>query len=69
MLHTYFPVDPKLLAASVGDVDKDQIIEFVEKYVRMAKESGLLVQFSPEGYSFVGDNDDFCLDLIRAAVR
>jgi hypothetical protein len=36
MLHTYFPVDPKLLAASVGGINKDQIIKFVEEYTKMA---------------------------------
>lgn len=69
MLHTYFPVDPKLLAASVGGINKDQIIKFVEEYTKMAVSAWLQVQFSPEGYSYVGDNFDFCTDLIRAAVR
>jgi 2-isopropylmalate synthase len=68
LLHLYFPVDPELLAASVGQVDQKEIVRYVYNYVKMSTESGLAVQFSPEGYSRVASNFDFCTDLIRAAV-
>ncbi len=69
LLHVYFPVDPQLLAASVGEIDKDEICSMVEKYVRIATLEWLQVQFSPEWYSRMWENFDFCTDLIRAAVR
>jgi 2-isopropylmalate synthase len=35
----------------------------------MAKDQGLIVQFSPEGYSKVGSNFDFCTELLIAAAE
>lgn len=70
-LHTYVPVDPTLMVASLGDraQDRQRIVRDVFDFVRMAVDAGCEVQFSPEGYSRVGINFDFTTDLIRAAVE
>jgi len=70
-LHTYVPVDPELLEASLGGhaADKGKIVDDVYRLVKMAHDAGLEVQFSPEGYSRMRENFDFTTDLIRAAVR
>jgi len=69
-LHTYVPVDPELLEASLGGhaADKSKIVDDVYRLVKMAYDAGLEVQFSPEGYSRMRENFDFTTDLIRAAV-
>lgn len=69
-LHTYVPVDPELMPASLGRKadQKSEIAESVYKLVRMAVEAGLEVEFSPEGYSRMRENFDFTTELIRAAV-
>jgi len=69
-LHTYVPVDPELMGASLGKFanQKDQIIKDLYKLVKMAADAGLEVQFSPEGYSRMRENFDFTTELIRAAV-
>jgi 2-isopropylmalate synthase len=69
-LHTYVPVDPELLEASLGGhaADKGKIVDDVYRLVKMAHDAGLEVQFSPEGYSRMRENFDFTTDLIRAAV-
>lgn len=69
MLHTYFPVDPSLLKASVWDVDKTQVIKQVYDFTKLSVESWMVVQFSPEWYSRVWDNFDFCTDLIISAIE
>lgn len=66
--HTYIPVDPRLLEASIGKVDQNAEISRVASAVRAAVDAGMTVQFSPEGYSRVGPNFGWCTDLIRAAV-
>ena len=38
-------------------------------FVKKAVDAGLEVEFSPEGYSRMGENFDFVTDLIRAAVE
>lgn len=70
-LHTYVPVDPELMPASMGRKadDKGQIVCDLYDLVTMAVEAGMEVQFSPEGYSRMRDNFDFTTDLIRAAVQ
>lgn len=70
-LHTYVPVDPELLEASLGGhaADKSKIVNDVYRLVKMAYDAGLEVQFSPEGYSRMRENFDFTTDLIRAAVE
>jgi 2-isopropylmalate synthase len=69
-LHTYVPVSPELMEASLGEraQSKEQIIRDVFELISIAVAAGCEVQFSPEGYSRVGNNFDFCTDLIRAAV-
>jgi len=69
-LHMYVPVDPHLMAASIGSLadNKQQIITMLGDLVKLAHSSGFEVEFSPEGYSRQGDNFSFVTDLIRAAV-
>lgn len=70
-LHSYVPVDPRLMPASLGELaeKKSEIVQMVHDYCRKAVEAGLDVQFSPEGYSRQGENFDFVSDCIRAAVQ
>ncbi|MDF3055385.1 MAG: 2-isopropylmalate synthase [Gammaproteobacteria bacterium] len=69
-VHTYVPVDPNLMQASLGKLadDKQQIIHDLYRLIKMATDGGFEVEFSPEGYSRMGLNFDFVTDLIRAAV-
>jgi 2-isopropylmalate synthase len=69
-VHTYVPVDPALMAASLGDKagDRNAIIRNVCDLIKMAVDAGCEAQFSPEGYSRMGANFDFVTELIRAAV-
>ncbi len=69
-LHTYLPVDPQLMPASLGSYaeDKEQIIQDVYRLIKMAVDEKVEVEFSPEGYSRMGENFDFVTDVIRAAV-
>ncbi len=70
-LHTYMPVDPALMPASLGSKagEHDELIRNLFRLVKLACDAGLEVQFSPEGYSRVGENFDFTTELIRAAVE
>jgi 2-isopropylmalate synthase len=70
-LHMYLPVEPALMAASLGDraLDKSRLVRETHELCRLATQAGLEVEFSPEGYSRVGDNFDFTTDLIRAAIE
>ncbi len=68
--HIYFPVDPALRQASIGTKVSDQeALKNVAKFSRIAKDSWLIVQFSPEWYSKVGTNFDFCTELLIAAAE
>jgi 2-isopropylmalate synthase len=69
-LHTYVPVDPELMIASLGSRadQKDEIIKDVFTLIKLGVDSGCEVQFSPEGYSRVGKNFDFATEVIRAAI-
>jgi 2-isopropylmalate synthase len=69
-VHTYVPVDPNLMQASLGKLaqDKQQIVDEVHRLIAQARQEGFEVEFSPEGYSRMQDNFDFVTDLIRAAV-
>lgn len=67
--HTYLPVDPKLLRASIGDIDRAAEIQKVSDFISLAVWQGMIAQFSPEGYSRVWENFDFTTDLIRSAVQ
>ena len=69
-LHTYVPVDPELMPASLGSNadNKAGIADDVYRLISMAVAAGMEVQFSPEGYSRMRENFDFVTELIRAAV-
>lgn len=68
--HIYFPVDPTLRAASIWEnVSNDDAIKDVARFTKMAKDAGMIVQFSPEGYSRVWDQFDFCTELFIAAAE
>lgn len=68
-LHTYVPVDPELMPASLGKSnDQKKIVADLFEFVSLAVAAGLEVQFSPEGYSRMNDNFDFVTELFRAAV-
>lgn len=69
-VHTYVPVDPELMPASLGRNadDKTAIVNEVYRLIAMAVGAGMEVQFSPEGYSRMRENFHFVTDIIRAAV-
>ena len=69
-VHTYVPVDPHLMQASLGKIANQpkKIIESVHKIISIAANEGYEVEFSPEGYSRMQNNFDFTTDLIRAAI-
>lgn len=69
-VHIYLPVDPKLMEASLGVKAKDKsfLIRELEKEVSKAVKAGLEVEFSPEGYSRMNENESFVLDAIKACV-
>ena len=69
-LHTYVPVDPILMQASLGKMagNYSKIIDEVYRLVKMAADEGFEVEFSAEGYSRMGKNFNFTLEIIRAAV-
>ncbi len=71
LLHTYVPVAPSLMEASLGSraVDRKGIAKDVFQFVKIASDAGLEVQFSPEGYSRMAENFDFVTELIRAAIE
>lgn len=69
-LHTYVPVAPDLMAASLGEKgDKETIKRHVYEFIKRSVDAGMVVEFSPEGYSRMEGNFDFVTDLIRAAVE
>jgi 2-isopropylmalate synthase len=70
LLHTYVPVSPELMKASLGEkADKGAIVRHVHDFVLRGAQAGYEVEFSPEGYSRQGENFDFVTDLILAAVE
>lgn len=71
MLHVYLPVGEELMPASLGEraSDKAGLVKDVYRLVRLAAQAGCEVEFSPEGYSKMGENFDFTTDTIRAAVE
>ncbi len=68
-MHIYFPVDPWLIKAWLGDKDLSQFPALVHQYCARARDAWLSVEFSPEGYSRMGDNFWFCTDIICAAIE
>jgi 2-isopropylmalate synthase len=69
-LHVYLPVDPELMTASLGSYasQKSKIIEDLHRLTKKTAETGMEVEFSPEGYSRMRDNFDFVTDLFRAFI-
>lgn len=69
-VHTYVPVDPNLMAASLGQAATQHadIIKEVYRLVKLAVDAGFEVEFSPEGYSRMQHNFAFTTEVIRAAV-
>jgi 2-isopropylmalate synthase len=69
-LHTYLPVDPNLMQASLGEKAgrPQDLIKDVYDFVLRAVKAGLEVEFSPEGYSRMAHNFSFTTEAIRAAV-
>ena len=69
-VHFYLPVDPNLMAASLGKMadQKETLIDQVHQMAKLAHDAGYEVEFSPEGYSRQGDNFDFVTDVIHAAI-
>ncbi len=70
-LHVYLPVDPNLMAASLGSraTDKSGLVRDVYAFVKKACAAGMEVEFSPEGYSRMGENMPFVTDAIIAAIE
>ena len=62
--------DPDLMHSSLGNyvLRKEKIITDVYDFIRIAAREGLEIEFSPEGYSRMGDNFAFVTDVIRAAI-
>lgn len=69
-LHTYLPVDPDLMSASLGKLAKDprRIIAELHHLIQLAVNEGFEVEFSLEGYSRIQHHFDFATDVIRTAV-
>lgn len=62
-LHTYVPVDPVLMEASINVTHdniakKQEFVKNVEKYCKLASDAWLEVQFSPEWYSRFRNKQD-----------
>ncbi len=70
-VHMYLPVAPGLMEASLGAraERKDDLVREAYELCMVASAAGYEVEFSPEGYSRVGENFDFCTDVIRAAIQ
>jgi len=70
-LHVYLPVDPELMQASLGSYAQDHkhINQDLHRYISMAVEAGCEVEFSPEGYSRMGDTFDFVTEVIDTAIQ
>ncbi len=70
-VHTYVPVDPNLMIASLGSYAEqtDKILEDIYKLVKKAADAGFEVEFTPEGYSRLGKNFDLATEMICAAIR
>ena len=69
-LHVYLPVDPQLMQASLGKYANNttQIHKDLYAFIQLAVQAGCEVEFSPEGYSRMGENFDFVTDVITIAV-
>ena len=69
-VYCYVPISPALMHASLGKLaqDKKTIINRITRLFSMAYQSGFSIQFALEGFSEIGPNVDFGLDLCRAAI-
>lgn len=69
-VHIYLPVDPNLMEASLGldKIDFKKLIELTYTQIKKVTDAGLQAEFSPEGYSRVSKNFDFCTELLINAV-
>ncbi len=69
-VHMYLPVAPKLMEASLGAraAKKSDLVQETYELCLLASQAGYEVEFSPEGYSRIGENFDFTTDIIRAAI-
>lgn len=70
-IHTYVPVDPNLMQASLGKFAKNftNIVADVYRLVKQATDAGFEVEFTPEGYSCINDNFEFTTQIIIAAIE
>ncbi len=76
-VHTYFPVDPELMEASMpadlrkedGTPDYKKIEKEVYRLCKKASDTGADVEFSLEWYSKIWKNFDFGTALIDSAIR
>jgi 2-isopropylmalate synthase len=70
-VHIYLPVAPDLMEASLGERagDKEALIRETHALCALASGAGFEVEFSPEGYSRIGENFDFTTEVIRAAIE
>jgi len=70
-LHVYLPVDPELMQASLGNYanNTNLIHKDLNRFIKMAVDAGCEVEFSPEGYSRMGDTFDFVTDVIDTAIQ
>ncbi|WP_395377492.1 alpha-isopropylmalate synthase regulatory domain-containing protein [Marinicella sp. W31] len=70
-LHVYLPVSPALMTASLGTHanNKTLLLNETAEMIKLGMNAGLEVEFSPEGYSRMGENFDFVTDLISAAIE
>jgi len=70
MYHLYFPIDPKLRAASIWDkITDEQALADIERYWNMIQDMNLLWQFSLEWYSNIGSKDDLGVEMIITAIE
>ena len=70
-VHIYLPVAPALMEASLGAraERKEELVRETHDLCLLACQAGFEVEFSPEGYSRIGENFDFATDIIRAAAQ
>lgn len=70
-LHVYLPVSPVLMTASLGPEanNKNLLLKKTAQMIKLGVNSGLEVEFSPEGYSRMADNFDFVTELIGTAIE
>jgi 2-isopropylmalate synthase len=70
-VHIYLPVAPALMEASLGARGErtEELVREAYDLCLLACQAGFEVEFSPEGYSRIGENFDFTTDVIRAAVQ